>query len=215
MTAPPWSFTVIAKSLSSRLFRFQVSPARLICVLGTVLAAVTVARRQTPAPTATPLVITQDTVLDPAKTYGPLVIKASNITIDGRGAWVIGATQGNPKDFKGNGVEADGVSGVTLKNLNAKGWDSGLKVQHGSKWLVEKCNFSDNFHYPEAGWASSATTAASSSSMSIMPRSARTRPTASGTPACCTTRTTTGGRERLFPHLEHLLEPFTACRNGS
>ena len=30
--------------------------------------------------------ITGDTVLDPAKTYGPLVIKASNITIDGRGA---------------------------------------------------------------------------------------------------------------------------------
>ena len=98
------------------------------------------------------LEISKDTVLDPAKTYGPIVIKASNITIDGRGAWVIGATEGDPKDYKGMGVSAVGVSNVTLKNLNAKGWDIGLKVEHGSHWLVENCNFSDNFHYPEAGW---------------------------------------------------------------
>ena len=99
-----------------------------------------------------PLEITADTVLDPAKTYGPIVIKASNITIDGHGAWVIGARQGDPKDFKGIGIAAKGVSNVTLKNINAKGWDIGLKVEKGSKWLVENCNFSDNFHYPEAGW---------------------------------------------------------------
>ncbi len=41
---------------------------------------------------------------------------------------------------------------MTLKNINAKGWDIGLKVEHGSQWLVENCDFSDNFHYPEAGW---------------------------------------------------------------
>ena len=87
-------------------------------------------------------------MLDPAKTYGPIVIKASNITLDGRGAWVIGARKGDPKDFKGVGVSANGVSNVTLKNLNAKGWDIGLKVDHGSHWTVENCNFSDNFHYP-------------------------------------------------------------------
>ena len=96
--------------------------------------------------------ITANTVLDPAKTYGPIVIKASNITIDGAGAWVIGARGGDPKDFKGIGIAAKGVSNVTLKNINAKGWDIGLKVEKGSKWLVENCNFSDNFHYPEAGW---------------------------------------------------------------
>ena len=99
-----------------------------------------------------PLEITKDTVLDPAKSYGRLVIKASNITLDGRGAWIIGATRGDPKDYKEVGVSARGVSNVTLKNLNAKGWDIGLKVEHGSHWLVENCNFSDNFHYPEAGW---------------------------------------------------------------
>ena len=65
---------------------------------------------------------------------------------------MIGARQGDPKDFKGVGISAKGVSNVTLKNINAKGWDIGLKVEHGSHWTVENCNFSDNFHYPEAGW---------------------------------------------------------------
>ena len=119
------------------------------CV-GALCVAAALAHAQAPA--VQPLVITADTVFDPATTYGPIVIKGSNITVDGRGAWVIGATQGDPKDYTGNGVAADGVSGVTLKNLNVKGFSIGLKVEHGSKWLVENCNFSDNFHYPEAGW---------------------------------------------------------------
>ena len=93
----------------------------------------------------------------------PIVVKASNITIDGRGAWVVGATQGKPSTFKGIGVAAKGVSGVTLKNINAKGWDMGLKIEQGSKWLVENCDFSDNFHCPVAAGANSANTAASSS----------------------------------------------------
>jgi parallel beta-helix repeat protein len=118
-----------------------------------VCVVVAVARAQAPAPAGPPpLEITADTVLDPVKTYGQIVIKASNITIDGRGAWVVGATKGDPKDFKGVGIAANGVSGVTLKNINAKGWDIGLKIQQGSKWLVENCDFSGNFHYPAAGW---------------------------------------------------------------
>ena len=50
------------------------------------------------------------------------------------------------------GISGDGVSNVTLKNVNARGFDIGLKIAHGSKWTVEGCNFSDNFHYPKAGW---------------------------------------------------------------
>ena len=92
------------------------------------------------------LEITKDTVLDPAKTYGRIVIKASGITIDGHGAWVVGATQGDPKDYKDVGVSAKGVSKVTLKNLNVKGWQIGLNVEDGSEWLIENCNFSENFH---------------------------------------------------------------------
>ncbi|MBI3861194.1 MAG: right-handed parallel beta-helix repeat-containing protein [Planctomycetia bacterium] len=99
-----------------------------------------------------PLEITADTTLDPQKTYGPILIKASNVTIDGKGAWLIGATQGDPKQYKGIGISAAGVSNVTLKNVNVKGWETGLKVVEGTGWHVENCNFSDNFHDPKFGW---------------------------------------------------------------
>jgi hypothetical protein len=46
------------------------------------------------------LVITKDTVLDPAMTYDGIVIKASNITINGRGAWVIGSKEGKRDDCR-------------------------------------------------------------------------------------------------------------------
>ena len=96
--------------------------------------------------------ITSDTVLDPATTYGPLVIKASNVTIDGRGARVLGKTTGDPRGFTGTGIFAQGVSGVTLKNLRVQGWETGLKLEDGSGWRIENCDFSDNFHDPAFGW---------------------------------------------------------------
>jgi parallel beta-helix repeat protein len=99
-----------------------------------------------------PLEITADTTLDPQKTYGPVVVKKSGITIDGRGAWLIGAKEGNPKEFKGVAISAVGVSNVTLKNVNAKGWETGLKIADGENWRIENCNFSDNFHDPRFGW---------------------------------------------------------------
>ena len=98
------------------------------------------------------LEITGDTTLDPTKSYGRIVIKASNVTIDGKGAWLIGAVKGDPKTFKGVAIEAKGVSKVTLKNVNAKGWETGLSVADGSGWTIENCNFSDNFHDPKFGW---------------------------------------------------------------
>jgi parallel beta-helix repeat protein len=96
--------------------------------------------------------ITTDTTLDPAKTYGPLVVKASNVTIDGKGATIQGATEGNPKTFKGVGISARGVSNVTLRNVVVKGFETGLHVSDASGWTVEGCNFSGNFHDPEFGW---------------------------------------------------------------
>ncbi|MBN2559593.1 MAG: right-handed parallel beta-helix repeat-containing protein [Phycisphaerae bacterium] len=99
-----------------------------------------------------PLEIVADTVLDPAKTYGRIVVKASDVTIDGRGAWLIGANEGQPKDFRHIGVYAQGISRVTLRNLNVKGWDTGLQIEDGSQWRVENCDFSDNFHDPDYGW---------------------------------------------------------------
>lgn len=96
--------------------------------------------------------ITQDTPLDPGKTYGSLVIKASNITIDGRGATIAGDEDLPGNKRKGVAILAEGVSNVTLKNIKAKGWETGLRIVGGSGWTIENCDFSDNFHDPEFGW---------------------------------------------------------------
>ncbi len=96
--------------------------------------------------------ISRDTVLDPDRTYGRLVIKASDITIDGRGAWLIGSRDGDPAKFTGTAVLAENVSNVKLLNINAKGWETGLIVRDGRAWTIEGCNFSDNFHDPKFGW---------------------------------------------------------------
>lgn len=98
------------------------------------------------------LEIDRDVTLDPKKTYGRIIIKASRITIDGQGAWLIGNPGGKPNTLTGTAIEAQGVSGVTLKNVNAKGWQTGLSVTQGKNWLIEGCNFSDNFHDPDFGW---------------------------------------------------------------
>ena len=93
-----------------------------------------------------------DTTLDPGKTYGRIVIQASGVTIDGRGAWLIGNKAGDPNEFRETAVSADGVSNVTVRNINAKGWETGLHVSDGSEWTIEGCDFSDNFHDPKFGW---------------------------------------------------------------
>ena len=126
---------------------------RVLCLALSFSTVRIAAAQQAAKPDTRPVLeITQNTKLDPAKTYGRIVIKASGITIDGRGAWVVGATQGDPKDYTDVGVSAKGVSNVTLRNLNVKGWQTGLKIEDGSNWLVENCNISDNFHFPAQGW---------------------------------------------------------------
>jgi parallel beta-helix repeat protein len=125
----------------------------LLCWLSWLSTAGLAAAQQPAKPDARPVLeITQNTTLDPAKTYGRIVIKTPGITLDGAGAWVVGATKGDPKDYLDVGIAAKGVSGVTVKNLNVKGWQTGLKIEDGSKWTIENCNFSDNFHWPEYGW---------------------------------------------------------------
>jgi hypothetical protein len=102
------------------------------------------------------LEITGDTVLDPARTYGRIVIKASNLMVDGRGAWLLGPaaakTRPRPGDFQGVAIEARGVSNVRLRNVNARGWETGLKVSDSANWEIERCDFSHNFDDPAFGW---------------------------------------------------------------
>jgi parallel beta-helix repeat protein len=99
-----------------------------------------------------PLELTVDTVLDPTKTYGPIAIRAPNITVDGRGAVVSSGAEGAPKTYKGVGISAKGVSGVKLRNVRVRGFEIGLKVDDGSGWTIEGCDVSDNFHDPDFGW---------------------------------------------------------------
>jgi parallel beta-helix repeat protein len=124
--------------------------ARRLVILPLILVATATLAAETKDDAV--LEISQDTVLDPARTYGRIVITKSNVTLDGRGAWLIGSTAGKPKEFRGTAVSAVGVSGVTIKNLNAKGWETGLKIEDGSDWTIDDCNFSDNFHDPAFGW---------------------------------------------------------------
>jgi parallel beta-helix repeat protein len=104
-----------------------------------------------PQPDVPVLEITADTTLEPAKTYGRLVIKASNVMVDGKGARIVGSA-GDPKSFTGTGVSAAGVSNVTLKNLTVRGFETGLRVENGRGWTIQDCDFSDNFDDPSFGW---------------------------------------------------------------
>ncbi len=144
MVPPPATRRSIARAVHSR--RWVSAAASFF--LGATPATTAFAQAEAPAP----FEITADTKLDPTRSYGPLVIKASNITVDGQGAAIIGRAGGDPKTFTGDGVYAQGVSGVTLKNLEVHGWENGLHLRDAAGWTIEDCDFSDNFHDPAFGW---------------------------------------------------------------
>lgn len=101
------------------------------------------------------LEVGSDITLDPKMTYGAIIVRKSGVTIDGQGAWLVGSSDAkaaHAKNFQGTAITADGVSHVTLRNISAKGWETGLVVRNAEGWTVENCNFSDNFHDPDFGW---------------------------------------------------------------
>ncbi|MBN2475283.1 MAG: right-handed parallel beta-helix repeat-containing protein [Pirellulales bacterium] len=104
--------------------------------------------------TAEEIVVTGDLTLEKnAQLRANLVIRADYVTIDGNGATLLGPGQpGKPDTFQGYGIVADGCRGVTLRNIKVKGFAAALVVSDGDHWLVEGCDFSDNYHVPEAGW---------------------------------------------------------------
>ncbi|MGO8689972.1 MAG: right-handed parallel beta-helix repeat-containing protein [Thermoguttaceae bacterium] len=151
----------------------RASLCALLCLLLWLSIPRLAAAQQPAKPDTRPVLeITQNTTLDPAKTYGRIVIKASGITVDGAGASVVGVLREaerkafevltptfvgvpppiDPAQFQGVGVSAKGVSNVTLRNLNIKNWQTGLKIEDGSNWTVENCTISENFHVPAMGW---------------------------------------------------------------
>lgn len=125
--------------------------ARCRLFVCTLAATIGVSQRA-PADEPRTLIVERDTTLDPERNYSNIVIKASDVTIDGRGAWLVGAAGGDPKEYRGTAISATGVSNVTLRNVNAKGWETGLSIRDASGWTIENCDFSDNFHDPRFGW---------------------------------------------------------------
>lgn len=100
------------------------------------------------------LEVTSSITLDPQKTYGRIVVKASHIAINGNGAWLVGNSDLKSKQstFTGTGITLDGVTNVTIRNLNARGWETGLHAKNCNSLTIEECNFSNNFHDPDFGW---------------------------------------------------------------
>jgi hypothetical protein len=102
------------------------------------------------------IIITGDTTLEGGELLNTrLIVRASHITIDGNGTTLVGpAKPGDLIAFEraGTGVEARGCVNVTLKNIKVKGFESGLVLTDCRGWLVEGCDFSDNYHNPGHGW---------------------------------------------------------------
>lgn len=102
------------------------------------------------------ITVTNDLVLERgAELRARLVVKASHVTIEGNGATLIGP--GTPGDTNGlaragTGILLDGVSGVTLRNIKAKGFATGLVLRRVSAVNITDCDFSDNYHNPGHGW---------------------------------------------------------------
>ena len=102
------------------------------------------------------IVITRSTTLDRnAILNARLVIRASHVVIDGNGATLVGpAHPGEPASYEnaGVGVQAERVSGITLRHLKVKRFATGLAIADGRGWHVEGCDFSDNYDNPQFGW---------------------------------------------------------------
>lgn len=102
------------------------------------------------------IIITQDTVFEPGQILNArIIIRASGITIDGNGAALVG--HGKPGDRStyetaGAGILAEGCSNVTLKNIKASGFETGLVLKDCVGWVVENCDFSNNYTNPDFGW---------------------------------------------------------------
>jgi parallel beta-helix repeat protein len=102
------------------------------------------------------IVVTHDMVLEQdALVAARLVVRASHVTLDGHGATLVGPGQTNnlkALESAGIGVLIEGATDVTVKNLKARGFATGLVVRQAQAVTVSDCDFSDNYHNPKHGW---------------------------------------------------------------
>ncbi len=116
--------------------------------------AVLLARSAVEAPET--LVVTNSLALKKGATLEVrLVVRASNVTIEGEGATLQGAGRlGDVKSLEqaGVGVFLEGCVNVTVRNLKARGFATGLLARDARGLLVEGCDFSENYDNPKHGW---------------------------------------------------------------
>ncbi len=100
------------------------------------------------------ITIDKDTKLDGGELHDTqIVIAADGITLDGNGTQLVGVGKtGEPKSFKGTAIVVRGCRGVTIKNLNAKGYSVALEMTNCADCLVEGCDLSGNYHDPKFDW---------------------------------------------------------------
>ncbi|MHC0037078.1 right-handed parallel beta-helix repeat-containing protein [Pseudoneobacillus sp. C159] len=124
------------------------------------------------------MVITEDTTFLPGVYYffeeEGITIGASHITLDGNGAVFIGGKKKEKnkeshnknefsygysklaKDdslgFHGIAVYSRDAENVTIKNLSAKNFEIGLKLENCQQFKIYNNDFSYNYHNPDHGW---------------------------------------------------------------
>jgi hypothetical protein len=102
------------------------------------------------------IVVTNHLTLEKEATLpARLVVRANHVTIHGNGATLVGPGEvGNPKSLEnaGIGILIEGATDVTVTNLKARGFATGLVILQAQAVLIAGCDFSDNYHNPKHGW---------------------------------------------------------------
>lgn len=102
------------------------------------------------------VVVTNDLVIAKDATLNVrLIVRASQVTIDGQGSTLHGpgaAENLASLEQAGVGLLVEGCVNVTVRNLRVRGFATGLVVRDSQALLIEDCDFSDNYHNPKHGW---------------------------------------------------------------
>jgi parallel beta-helix repeat protein len=102
------------------------------------------------------IVVDRNTTLTPKDVLNSrIVVKASHVVLDGQGLELIGPGKAQDlKTFEGVGpaILVEGCTNVTIKNIKARGFETGLLMRDCKAPVVEKCDFSKNYTNPDFGW---------------------------------------------------------------
>lgn len=99
-----------------------------------------------------PLIVDRDIKLDPSIQYSSILVRGSNLTIEGQGTHIRAEFEKPAKERQGVGISLRGCKNVSIRNLKISGFDTGLMAQDGTGLRIEDCDFSDNFHDPDFDW---------------------------------------------------------------